>query len=413
GLNILRYWDVDFHPKRDIPIEDLIEEFVELLKRSVKLRLISDVPLGAFLSGGIDSSLVVRLMSEVADLAPRTFSIGFEDSIYDESPFAEMAARNANAVHHNFPVRANIGDILEQIIEAFDEPFADDGAIPCFYICRETRREVKVALSGLGGDELFGGYNRYLGFHLSQFASRVPLSRSRVWQRLVDSIPESRDGGYTVDRIKRFVSAMHMPASERYVHYLYNIDRSRRADLYNQDIASKIDGRVNEEELIDIFRSSNFLNEIDNAYYLDFRTYLPEDVLALTDRMSMWHSLEVRVPFLDHNLVEFSASLYPALKIRGHLMKYFLKKAASSFLPAKLLNKRKQGFVGPLPVWLMNELKDFTMETLSESNLGRHGIFNIKMVQQILYEHMNLKRKNETLIWSLLIFDHWHRKYME
>ncbi|MBC2733183.1 MAG: asparagine synthase (glutamine-hydrolyzing) [Desulfobacteraceae bacterium] len=413
GIHIQRYWDIDFEKIRCGTIESLTDEFVELLKQSVKLRLIADVPLGAFLSGGIDSSLIVRLMHEVSEIPPRTFSIGFEDAVYDESQYAEIAAKNANAQHHNFYVKPDIGGIFDHIIEAFDEPFADDGAIPCYHVCRETRKEVKVALSGLGGDELFGGYHRYLGFQLSHLSSKIPFVRLGIWKRLIAMVPESRQGGYTVDRVKRFVEAMHLPPEQRYIHYLYNLDLIGRKTLFHNDISQAIDHQQTEKELIRLYRQPRTAHEINKAYYLDFMTYLPEDVLALTDRMSMWHSLEVRVPFLDHHLVEFAASLDPKLKIKGTAMKYFLKRAASQFLPQQLINKRKQGFVGPLPVWLNNELKEFTLDTLSSSNLKRHGIFNHTAVKKILDEHMGLQRKHETLIWSMLVFDHWHRKYLE
>jgi asparagine synthase (glutamine-hydrolysing) len=206
---------------------------------------------------------------------------------------------------------------------------------------------------------------------------------------------------------------MHLPPDQRYIHYLYNLDQKGRRALFHTDLSSRIDQQQSENDLIEIFRRPKTARDIDRAYYIDLKTYLPEDVLALTDRMSMWHSLEVRVPFLDHRLVEFAASLDPNLKIKGKKMKYLLKHAASRYIPQTLITKRKQGFVGPLPVWLNNELKEFTLDTLSSSNLKRHGIFNQKAVQKILDEHMGRKRKHETQIWSMLVFDHWHRKYME
>jgi asparagine synthase (glutamine-hydrolysing) len=412
GVAIHRYWDVDFEEGNGRREEDLCEEFIDLLRSSVKYRLISDVPLGAFLSGGIDSSLIVALMSEVSSLPPRTFSIGFDDALYDESPFSEMLARKYGTVHHNFVVKADIEDVLGQIVEAFDEPFADDGAIPCFHVCRETRREVKVALSGLGGDELFGGYHRYLGFQMSQAARNLPLSKIGLWNRLVQLLPESKGGGYTVDRIKRFVEALPLSPAERYINYLFFMNGSRRKGFFNGDVYRLMDTRGNFEELSSIYERPRTNDEINKAYYLDFMTYLPEDVLALTDRMSMWHSLEVRVPFLDHRLVEFSAKLNPKIKIKNLAMKYFLKKAARAYLPEVILKKRKQGFVGPMPLWLMRDLRDYTLEVLSGENLKRHGLFNQEAVNKILYEHMNLKRKHETLIWAMLVFDRWYREYM-
>ncbi len=413
GVSIQKYWDVSFQKKRKGQLEDLCEEFIDLLKKSVRLRLISDVPIGAFLSGGIDSSLIVAMMSATSDMAPRTFSIGFDDAVYDESPYSFHVAKQYNTIHQNTVVKADIGEVLGQIVEAFDEPFADDGAIPCFHVCRETRRQVKVALSGLGGDELFGGYHRYLGFQVSQFVSKLPLAQLGIWPKLVSKLPESREGGYFVDRLKRFTDAMAFPPDERYINYLFMMDDARRKNFFSKQYLEEIGQGSVFDEYAPIYNSEKSDFEIDKAYYLDLKTYLSEDVLALTDRMSMWHALEVRVPFLDHNLVEFSASLDPRLKINKLAMKDFLKKSAKPYLDPVILDKRKQGFVGPLPLWLMRDLKDYTLEVLSESNLKRHGFFNYNTVKQILSEHMERKRKHETLIWALLVFEQWHRTYME
>lgn len=413
GVSTKRYWDVNFDERRGRKMGELCEEFLDLMKSSVKFRLISDVPLGAFLSGGIDSSLVVGIMSEISSLPPRTFSIGFEDAVYDESPYSELVAKRFGTVHHNFVVKADVEDVLDRIVDAFDEPFADDGAIPCFHVCRETRREVKVALSGLGGDELFGGYHRYLGFQLSQHFSKIPFLQSPVMKRIIFALPESKGGGYTVDRIKRFIDGMPLPASERYIRFLSFMDRGAKSFFFSRDAQGRIDQSQSHEELEAVYRRPDTREEVNRAYYLDFMTYLPEDVLALTDRMSMWHSLEVRVPFLDHRLVEFAASLNPDIKIRRGMMKFFLKKAAKKYLPRVILNKRKQGFVGPLPLWLMRDLKDFTVETLSDVNLSSHGLFNPVAVKQILEEHFSRRRKHETLIWAMLVFQKWFKRYIE
>lgn len=413
GVRIDRYWDLSFQEKRSECEDDLCDEFIELMKESIRLQLISDVPIGVFLSGGIDSSLVVALMKEVTNQIPQTFSIGFDDALYDESRYGAQVAAKFNTKHRNFPVKADIHEILDQIVYAFDEPFADDGAIPCFHLCKETGREVKVALSGLGGDELFGGYYRYLGFQLSELARSFPLSRLDLWKDLIGRIPESRSGGCGVDRAKRFIATLSLPPSDRYISYLLQSDMERRKAFFSKDIQELGCADNVREELASIYMRPSAEREIDRAYYLDLMTYLPEDVLALTDRMSMWHSLEVRVPFLDHRLVEFSARLEPGIKIRNLVMKYFLRNVAKRFLPDSIVGKRKQGFVGPLALWLRRDLNEYTLETLSEENLKRHGFFNYPAVKQILTEHMTRLRKHETLIWSMLVFDRWFKKYME
>ena len=413
GINIRRYWDVEFNRKKNRREEDLYAEFIELLRKSIKLRLISDVPLGAFLSGGTDSSLIVAIMSEVADIAPRTFSIGFDDALCDESPYSTLVAHTFQTVHQNYIVKADVRDVLDHIVESFDEPFADDGAIPCYHVCRETRREVKVALSGLGGDELFGGYPRYVGFELGGYLDKLPFLKNRFLKKLVKLIPEPGNGGYNIDRAKRFFEGLPLESDERYLSFLSLLDAQERQNLYSEQVRNQIDFEKNSFEITGYLRYAKAHLSLDRIFYMDHHTYLPDDILALTDRISMWHSLEVRVPFLDHNLVEFAASLPPETKIRRLVMKYFLKRAAKGILPSTILKKRKQGFVGPLPLWLMRDLKDYTMEVLSEHNLKRHGLFNYEMIKQVLVEHMSRKRKHDTLIWALLVFERWHQQYMD
>lgn len=413
GVRISKYWDVRFEPRYGRGEDALCEEFISLLKKSVQRRLISDVPVGAFLSGGVDSSLIVALMSELSERPPLTFSIGFDDALYDESPYSELIARTFGTEHHNYVVKADAQHVLDEIVKAFDEPFANDGAIPCYHLCRETRDKVKVALSGLGGDELFGGYPRYAGFKLSMWLERFPLIKSRVFKKLVHAIPESKDGGYTVDRLKRFFEAFPLDAERRYMSYLYLLDTDQRMSLYNPDLRARIDFEKNFLDFAGYFRNDENDLPLNRVFYLDHHTYLPDDILALTDRMSMWHSLEVRVPFLDYTLVEFAATLPPETKIRKLAMKHLLKKAASGILPQEILKKRKHGFVGPLPLWLSRELKEYTLETLSKRNIERYGLFNYNAVSEILDQHFGRKRKYETIIWALLVFDKWHRMYME
>jgi asparagine synthase (glutamine-hydrolysing) len=414
---ISQYWDLRFIPDHTKKEDYFIDGFMGLLEEAVKLRLISDVPLGAFLSGGIDSGTIVALMSGLSTEPVRTFNIGFGGNtggFLDERGFAREVAERYGAIHQEFEVTPDVTGVVTDIVKAFDEPFADSSTIPSYYVSKITRQNVTVALSGLGGDELFGGYERYLGFSLANAYRRIPwVIREKVMRPLIEALPERRDGQYTVNHLKRFVRSASLEDARCYTSFISILERERRASLFSEPEMLRESFQRIEDLMLEYFHTENATDPMDRVFYLDMKTWLPEDILACTDRTSMWHSLEVRVPFLDHKLVEFCATIPNGLKVKGREKKYLLKKAVANLLPAEVINHRKQGFDSPMTKWLQTDLKPFVLDVLSNKNLSKHGLFNIETVNTILSEHFNRVEIHDKLIWSLMIFQIWYELYLE
>jgi len=415
-----KYWDLHFMPDRDKDETYFIESFMELLQESVKMRLMSEVPLGAFLSGGIDSSAIVALMSRVSSETVNTFCMGFggdTGGYLDEREYARMVAERYSTNHREFEVVPTPKGLVKKIVRAFDEPFADDSTIPSYFVSKIARENVTVALSGLGGDEAFAGYERYLGFGLQNMYNRIPLFfRKSIIQKSIESLRERSDGHYTVNHMKRFVRSGSLPPDQCYAGYLSILNPDLQGSFFSNPERFNTYHDACRDLILGYFNSPNVSGSKDSlnrAFYCDIKTYLPDDILAVTDRMSMHHSLEVRVPFLDHKLLEFSATIPPEMKMKWLQKKYLLKKAVRSLLPKEVIQHRKQGFVGPMAQWLKKDLKVHTLETLSEKNLKKHGLLNYKTTQRIMNEHFSGKEIHDTLIWSMLIFQTWYDVYIE
>jgi asparagine synthase (glutamine-hydrolysing) len=417
-IAISQYWDVLFEPNRGRKEGDVIEEYMDLLRESVKSRLMSEVPLGAFLSGGIDSSAVVALMTDPASGPVSTFTIGFGGNtggFDDERKYARLVADRYLTNHNEHEVLPEVEELLPTIVDSFDEPFADDSAIPSYFISRHARQHVTVALSGLGGDELFCGYERYLGFRLGRLYSRIPaIVRDRFIRKLIEALPESSSGHYRVNHMKRFVRSIRPDHAGQYLGFISKTHPSYRGSLFSEQAKACSDAfAAVEERFVSLFDSAPAADPLDKVFYCDLKTYLPEDILACTDRMSMCHSLEVRVPFLDHRLVEYCATIPAEMKIQWFQKKYLLKKGVGALLPRAVLEHRKQGFVGPMTRWLQTNMKDLTLRTLSAARLNHQGFFNTRTVERILADHYAGREINDTAIWSLLVFTTWFERYMQ
>ena len=347
-----QYWDVSFNPDRSKKQDYFVDGFIDILEEAVKLRLISDVPLGAFLSGGIDSGTIVALMSRFTTEPVRTFTVGFGGNIggyLDERQYATQVASKYDTFHSEYEAFPNFQCIVEDIIKAFDEPFADHSTIPTYYISKAARESVKVALSGLGGDELFGGYERYLGLKLSNLYNLLPkMVREKIIKEVIEKLPERADGHYTVNHIKRFIRSASLPHGVRYYKFSTVLGDDKEESFFSEPEKYRENLDYCQELFLRYFNRLNPCEPLDRVFYTDIKTYLPEDILACTDRMSMWHALEVRVPFLDHKLVEFCATIPSEMKIRLWDKKYILKKALLNVLPRDVLTHRKQGFEGPM-----------------------------------------------------------------
>ena len=413
-----RYWTLAFKPDRTRREADLMEELTGRIDEAVRIRLVSDVPLGAFLSGGIDSSAVVAFMAMARATPVNTFTIGFAGeagSAKDERQYARMMSDRYRTQHHEFEVQPDLTGVIESIVRSFDEPFADDGALPSYYVCQTARQHVTVALSGLGGDEAFLGYERYLGFRLGQWFNRVPARvRAGVIRPLVGWLPEPRSGGNRINHLKRFVRAAVDDEAHRYLGFVTKIAPEYRHRLLGDNGRHANDAAdAAQERFLSHYREAPADDPLDRLLYCDIQTYLPDDILALTDRVSMCHSLEVRVPFLDHELFEFAATIPADLKLKRLQKKHFLKKSLAPLLPKPVLAHRKQGFVGPMSRWLKTDLRSQTLEALSPKRLARHGMFDGATVSRILSDHYDGRETNDTLIWSLLVFQTWFDLYLD
>ncbi|RLB08881.1 MAG: asparagine synthase (glutamine-hydrolyzing) [Deltaproteobacteria bacterium] len=412
---IKKYWDVRLEPDFGKPEKYFLDGFLELFREAVKSRLISEVPLGGFLSGGVDSSMVVSQMALNVEDAVNAFTVGFSGNIgayLDERPYAKLVAEKYDLNYEMIEVEPNVESVLDSLTDAFDEPFADDSVIPSFYICKAAKKKVTVVLTGLGGDELFAGYERYLGFRLSMLYDYVPMFLTRsIIQPSIRLLPESKNGTNTINHIKRFIHASTLPLKERYASYVTTMDMFDRAKLYTKGVANKIHFEHTLDLVSSHYNSDNTSTDpLDRALYQDFKTYLPEDILALTDRIGMHHSLELRVPFTDHKLVEFCVTIPSKYKIRWLEKKFLLKKAALKYLPKEVIYHRKQGFSSPMATWLQQDLKSFCNHILSKQEIDKYGILNWNFVDRILKEHIRLQDRHDKLIFAIIMFQKWVKK---
>lgn len=416
GMRDEQYWDLAMEPKHTGSEADLQEEFIERFRESVRMRMLSEVPLGAYLSGGVDSSLVVAMMAETSTQPINTFTIGFGSgtgNFLDERPFARDVSNRYGTRHLELEVRPQVEEALDAALEAFDEPFADDSVVPTHHICAEARRHVTVALTGLGGDENFAGYERYLGFLLSNMAERAP------WRWLVSAagpfvgaLREQKGGHYHVNHLKRFLRAAPLPRAQRWQRYEALFPAEQRRMLYQPAIARQIDFESVDAAGRRYYEQSDARDPLDRALYQDIKMYLPDDILALTDRIGMWHSLELRVPFVDHTLVEFCARIPSRMKIRRGEKKYLLRKAAAPFMPPSVLNHRKQGFASPMAMWLRGGLRDFAASNLSEKSIREVGVLAPEPVSAVLTAHQERRELNDRQVFAMLMLQRWFIRTM-
>jgi asparagine synthase (glutamine-hydrolysing) len=413
---IKQYWDLEFEETSLVKDEnEYIEKFLELFEESVKLHLESDVPLGVFLSGGTDSSLVVAMMSRLSNETIETFTVGYEgrDEYFDERKYSRIVANQFETNHHEFTLKPNIQELMEGIVSHFDEPFADASAIPNYLISAETRKYVKVALSGLGGDELCGGYERYLGCVLAERYQKLPsFLRNKIAPALVNKLPDSKKGRHFNERLKRFVNCANYPFLRRYFEIVATFNEEEKRELFVPEVQNQIE-RQSDMFFYDYSKSTDNLCPINTMSKIDLKTYLVDDLLTVTDRMSMAHSLEARVPFIDHKLVEFFATIPPSLKIRGFSKKYLLKRAAERLLPREVIYRKKMGFSVPLVNWFRSEIREYVNDTLSESRIEQLDCFNPVFISKIKESHLGLKSNFDEKLWALISFVKWHEKYVD
>ncbi len=418
--SVERYWALEFGPKLALDEDEAAQEVLRLLRESVRLRLISDVPLGAFLSGGIDSSAVTALMAEASAGPVQTFSIGFEEESFDERPYARQVARRYGTDHHEFTVRPDAAAVLPELVWAYGEPFADSSALPTYYVAAMTRRHVTVALNGDGGDELFAGYERYLAHRLGERYARLPgWLRRGVLRPLAQRLPEPAGRKNPVRRAKNFVLAQDEPPDRRYVRWLTLMDNAAKAQLYTPEFAARIgahsgaqSGGMDSAALMAALQPPH-LDGVDRLLAADVAMYLPDDLLVKVDIAAMWCSLEARSPFLDHKLAEFAARLPGDFKLRGRTGKYILKKALAGHLPPSILRRDKRGFAVPLDRWFRGPLHSAAAALLLDRRTQERGLFVPAAVKRLLDEHRSGRANHRSRIWELLMLELWHRTYID
>jgi len=407
GVTIREYWDVRFADGPRRPTREYADELRDLLRRAVSDRMVSDVPLGAFLSGGLDSSTVVALMADLSERPVVTASVGFRESDHDERPSARLVAHRFGCDARESEVTPEIRDLLPKLVWHFDEPFADSSAVPTYYVSKVAREHVTVALSGDGGDELFAGYARHFWDRWEARARRLarPVLAVRALARWW---PETMRG-------KNALLHLGMTQGEACVrkHSSELFRDAAKRSLYGEDLAAATASFDPLAVHRAYYERCDARDPLDRSLYVDLKTYLADDILVKVDRMSMAHALEVRAPFLDHRVVEFVAALPADLKLRGRTTKFILREAMRPVLPGAVLTKPKHGFTAPISRWLGGELRDMVEDLLFEPRAEQRGWFNPRTVKQIWADHHEGVRDASHQLWLLLVLELWCRAFVD
>ena len=407
-VRIAQYWDFQFSPAETRNENEYLEELRRLLDESVRLRLVSDVPLGAFLSGGIDSSTIVALMARHMGQPVKTFSIGFHEDSYNELEFARLTAKKFGTDHHEFFVTPEICSIVDELAWHFDEPFADSSAIPTYMVSKLAREHVTVVLSGDGGDELFAGYTRYIVDRGRSAFSRMPgLLRKGLMQPLSSRLPHGTFG-------RNFIHNISLDPIDRYLDSVSVFTRLNKESLYTDGFRQQL---RDEDWVTQCFHKLaakvGTSNSLDRLLYLDSKTYLPGDIMTKVDRMSMAVSLETRAPLLDHKLIDFVTHIPASMKLAGDETKHILKRAVSDLVPKEILNRPKQGFGVPVQEWINQQLRERMHEVLSDSRTRQRGHVNPAYLEVLLDEHERGRRDHSVGLWALLMLELWHRQFVD
>ncbi len=411
------YWRPDCRLDKTLSFEEGKREVRRRLENAVRLRMRSDVPLGAFLSGGVDSSIIAGIMQSLSSRRIKTFSIGFAQKEYNETEYSRRTAQRLGTEHEEFFVEPDAEAIFPQLVCQYDEPFSDSSALPTWYLSELTRTKVTVALSGDGGDELFAGYDRYKAVRLGSFIDRVPfLFRKLLAGPVRAMIPASVRQRSLLRRGKRFLEALTMSPAERYLQWIAIFNRQRKLELYQSDYFRQFSesARLCHYDILDFLteagRYSASRDPATSISLTDLLTYLPGDLMTKVDIASMRHSLEVRAPFLDRDLIDLAARLPIEYKIRGRKGKFILREAFRDYLPPDLENRPKTGFGVPLDHWFRGPLKDLVHEILLSPSVKDAGIFDPKYIRRLYDEHCQKKFDHSARLWSLLVFQYWYQQ---
>jgi len=422
-LTLEEYWRPPFptseqecreRETKAVSFNEACQNLRETLTEAVRLRLRSDVPLGAFLSGGIDSTIIAALAQRELGRPLQTFSIGFPHPEYDETEYARMAAAAIGTDHHEEQVEPAVLDLLPRLVWHYDEPFADSSAVPTFVLSEMTRRSVTVALTGDGGDELFAGYDRYRAVQLASYFDQIPqpfrgIMAAQFWQKLPSSV-EYRSFSR---RLKRFQASASQPPTLRYLEWISQFKQQERNELYTPEFQQQVNADGSREWLDSIYRRFPVGSQAERTTAVDQLSYLPGDILTKVDIASMACGLECRSPFLDHRVGELAARLPFAYKRRGRLGKVILREAFRDVVPEPILNRPKMGFGVPIDHWFRNELRGLLDRVLLSERCLSRGYFRPEAIRQLVDQHAQKQRDHAYRLWSLLIFEVWQRIYVD
>ena len=415
-VRVARYWRLAYGPKLALDEEAAAEGLLEVLSEAVRLRMIADVPLGALLSGGIDSSLVVALMSRLSDRPVKTFSIGFDEREFDELAYARMVAQRYATEHQELVVRPDALEVLPTLVRHYGEPYADSSAIATYYVAKLTREHVKVALNGDGGDECLAGYERYAAGLVAERYRRIPAVIRRLGvEPMSRLIREDAPRRSRLRQARRFLEVAGRPAAQRYQRWIGYLSASQRAGLYSAEFRDQLAGHEAERWLLGIWERAerDGLEPLDQMLAVDVESYLPGDLLVKMDIATMANSLEARSPFLDHRVMEFCARLPRRYKLRGLTLKYLLKRAGARLLPAETLERRKMGFGVPVGDWMRGSLRPWVEDVLFSPRALKRGYFDPDALRQFVWTRLNGRREQSFDLWALLWLELWHQEFMD
>ncbi len=402
------YWDLPALERSALSVEDTCSRLSELLKESVRRRLISDVPLGVFLSGGIDSSAVVAMMAELMDPSDiKTFSVGFGEKSYDESSDARLVAKHFGTDHHEEILDPDrMLEFFPDILDGLDEPFADSSIVPTYLVSRFTRQHVKVALGGDGGDELFMGYPSFAAHKICDGIGSLPAALLKTPIKILA-------GSDTNSKMGRFARGLDFPEEVRHQVWIGSITAREQGRLFSSKSGERPDIMKTYEPTVRFYRKYPGRDTLARAAYIYVKTYMTDDILAKVDRASMANSLEVRAPFLDTELAEFAAGIPSSYKLKGFSSKWILKRALALRLPARTLSKKKQGFAVPVAKWLKEDLRDLLFQAFDDNKIRREGIFEPAVINGLLKDFMEGRKDLRKEIWALFMFEMWYDKWMK
>ncbi|MFM1801737.1 MAG: Asparagine synthetase 1 [Planctomycetota bacterium] len=405
-----RYWDLPYLPKQTIDFKESCHMIRELLSEAVRLRMISDVPLGAFLSGGIDSSIIVGLMAQLSPKPVKTFSIGFREGQFNELDHARRIADRWGTEHHEFIVEPDAVDILPMLVRHYGEPYADSSAVPTYYVSQVTRKHVTVALNGDGGDEGFLGYERYLANGLAARIQNFPGATGSLLL-LRHLIPDSTNSKSLLRRMRRFLNVVSMPEKDRYAHWIGYFGSDAKKQLYSKPFQNKIQMNQALDWYNELTASQPGLSAVERANLADIYSYLPYDLLVKVDIATMACSLEARSPLLDHEVLEFAATLPMSYKRRGQKGKFLLREAFSDLLPSENVNRRKAGFGVPIGDWFRGPMKAMLTDHIASSSSVIRTYLNGSYIDSLLDDHLKRRSDQTFRLWNLLMLELWHREF--